>query len=122
MKNIVERSKPQTTIWRMRIACWRTKATRTHAHTTHTKYALLIAFPLQQRLQERSSILRYTLIACVVISQFFFRLLLSFLIPFIGHLFLFVLYIYTYIIFFLLLFNYMFQFLLTFLCYTLFIS
>jgi hypothetical protein len=27
--NIVERGKPQMTIWRMRIACWITKATNT---------------------------------------------------------------------------------------------
>ena len=36
-KDIVERSRPQTTIWRMRIACWISMATNTHAHThTHT--------------------------------------------------------------------------------------
>jgi len=32
-----ERGKPQTTIWRIRIACWIPKATNTHTHThTHT--------------------------------------------------------------------------------------
>jgi hypothetical protein len=35
--NIVERGRPQMTIWRMRIACWVVKATYTHTHThTHT--------------------------------------------------------------------------------------
>jgi len=31
------------TIWRMRIACWLSKAT-----DTHLQYVILIAFPLQQ--------------------------------------------------------------------------
>jgi hypothetical protein len=43
------------TIWRMRIACWITKAIK-----THSKYVILIAYPLQQRWHERGSILRYT--------------------------------------------------------------
>jgi hypothetical protein len=29
-KNVVERGRPQMTIWRMRIACWIPKATNTH--------------------------------------------------------------------------------------------
>jgi hypothetical protein len=53
-KNIVERGWPQMTIWRMRIACWKTKATN-----THSQYVTLIAFPLQQWLHERASMLRY---------------------------------------------------------------
>jgi hypothetical protein len=48
------------TIWRMRIACWVPKATN-----THSQYVILIAFPLQQWLQERASLLRYTYIACI---------------------------------------------------------
>jgi hypothetical protein len=31
-KNIVERGIPQMAIWRMRIACWVTKATQIHCH------------------------------------------------------------------------------------------
>jgi len=58
-KNIAERGRPQMTIWRMRIACWIPKAT-----TTHSEYALFIACPLQQRLHERSSILRHTYFGC----------------------------------------------------------
>jgi len=38
----VERARPQMTIWRMRIACWITKAT-----ITHLQYVIFIAFPHQ---------------------------------------------------------------------------
>jgi hypothetical protein len=51
------------TMGRMRITCWIAKATHTH---THTEYIILIVFPLQQLLQERASMLRYTHIACLV--------------------------------------------------------
>jgi len=50
-KNVIERGRPQMTIWRMRIACWIPKAT-----DTHSEYVILIAFLLQQCLQERLSI------------------------------------------------------------------
>jgi hypothetical protein len=37
-KNIVTLDKPRMAIWRMRIACWLTKATDTHTHThTHAR-------------------------------------------------------------------------------------
>ena len=49
---------PQMTIWRMRIACWIPKATN-----THSQYVKLIAFALQQWLQESASSLRSTYIA-----------------------------------------------------------
>jgi hypothetical protein len=52
-KNTVERSRAQMSIWRMRIACWITRATN-----THSKYVTLIAFPLQQWLYESASMLR----------------------------------------------------------------
>ena len=51
------------TIWRMRIACWITKARH-----TRSECAILIAFPLQQWLHERVLVLRYTCIACIIIS------------------------------------------------------
>jgi len=60
-KNIVEPDKPQMTIWRMRIACWTTRA-----KNTHSEYVILIAFPRQQWLHERASMLRYMYIACFV--------------------------------------------------------
>ena len=52
-KNIVEWGRLQTTIWRMHTACWIPKATN-----THSEYVTLIAFPLQQWLHERTSLLR----------------------------------------------------------------
>ena len=61
MKSIVERGRPQTTIWRMRIAWCIPKATN-----THSQYVILIAFPLQQWLHERVSLLPYTYTACIV--------------------------------------------------------
>jgi len=53
------------TIWRMRFACWITKATHTHTHT-HTQYVIHITFQLQQSLQECASVLHYMYIACLV--------------------------------------------------------
>jgi len=50
---MVELDRPQVTIWRMRIACWITKATDTPA-----EYVIFIAFGRQQRLRERASALR----------------------------------------------------------------
>ena len=65
---MVERDRPQITIWRVRIAYWVHKATDTHTHThTRALFVILIAFPLQQWLRERASMLRYTLIACPVL-------------------------------------------------------
>jgi hypothetical protein len=48
--NVVERGRPQMIIWRMRIACW--------IPTAHTGCVILIAFQLQQWLQERASVSR----------------------------------------------------------------
>jgi hypothetical protein len=42
VENMVEPDKPQMTIWRMRIACWISKAIN-----THPEYETLITFPLQ---------------------------------------------------------------------------
>ena len=60
-KNIVEPDRPQMRIWFMRIARRIPKDTN-----THSGYVILIAFPLQQWLHERSPMLRYTYIACLV--------------------------------------------------------
>ena len=51
-KNIVKPDTPQITIWLMRIACWMPKATN-----TDWEYRTLIAYPLQQWLQDRASML-----------------------------------------------------------------
>jgi hypothetical protein len=49
-------------IRRMRFAYWITKAT-----DTHSDYVIFIAFPQQQRLRERASMLRHTYTACLVL-------------------------------------------------------
>ena len=67
-KNTVERSRTQMTIWRMRIAFWIPKATN-----TYSEYVALTALPLQQRLHERASMLRYTYIASLVQAMDFGR-------------------------------------------------
>ena len=51
------------TTWRMRISCWITKATN-----TSSEYVIFIAFPLQQWLQERVSLLPlhvYCSLSCI---------------------------------------------------------
>jgi hypothetical protein len=52
-KNIIERDRPQITVWRVPIACWTTKSI-----DTYSEYVILIAFPQQQWLHERASMLR----------------------------------------------------------------
>jgi hypothetical protein len=42
-ENIVEPERPQMTVWRMHIACWIPKATK-----TLSEHVMLMAFPLQQ--------------------------------------------------------------------------
>jgi len=59
-KYIVQPKGPQTTIWLIRISRWIPKATN-----THSEYVIIIAFPLQQLLHERASLLRFT---CIVLS------------------------------------------------------
>jgi len=56
------------TIWRIRITCRIPKATN-----THSQYVIHIAFPPQQWLHERASLLRYTHIACIVQGQTVFN-------------------------------------------------
>jgi len=58
-----DRSQDDNIIRRMRMACWITKATN-----THSEYVILIAFLLHRWLHERSSVLRYTCIARLLIS------------------------------------------------------
>jgi hypothetical protein len=65
--NYVERDRPQMTIWRMRIAYWIPKATN-----EHSQCVILIAFPLQQWLHERASLLRYTYIDCLYRFSYFY--------------------------------------------------
>jgi len=58
-KNMVQPERSQMTIWCMRIASWMPNTTN-----TRSQYVTLVAFPLQQWLQERTSILHYTYIVC----------------------------------------------------------
>ena len=64
-KNAVQPDRPQMAIRRKRAAC-RLPKTR----NTHSEYVIIIAFPLQQWLQERASMLRYTSFAGI--GLFFF--------------------------------------------------
>jgi len=61
LKNTVDPVSSQMILWRMRIACWITKATN-----THSEYVILIVPSLQQWLHDSASVLRYTYIACIV--------------------------------------------------------
>jgi hypothetical protein len=70
-KNIVEADRPQMATWRTRFAFWIHKAAN-----THSEYVTTIAFPLQQWLHERASVLCYSYIACLVFSHPFLRFLL----------------------------------------------
>ena len=63
-KNTVEQGTTQMTKWHIHIACWIPKATN-----THTGYVILIAFPLQWRLFECTSMLRYTYTAFLFLSK-----------------------------------------------------
>jgi len=60
-KNTVETVTDDNITWHMRSACWITKAT-----STHSENVKLIAFPRQQLLPERASMLRYTFTVCLV--------------------------------------------------------
>ena len=60
-KSIVQLGRPQMIIWRMCIACWVPKATN-----IYSKYVIFISSPVQHWLHERSSMLCYTYIACLV--------------------------------------------------------
>jgi len=62
MEKYCKAGRPQMRIWRMRIAYWTHKAT-----DTYSENVILIAFSLQQWLQERALMLRYRHIACLVI-------------------------------------------------------
>jgi hypothetical protein len=58
---VVEPHRSQILIRLMRVACWISKATN-----RHSEYVILIAFPLQQWLPERPSVLRYIYIVFLV--------------------------------------------------------
>jgi hypothetical protein len=57
-------SRPHMIVWRLLFVCWTNKAT-----SKHMEYVICGAFPLQQRLHKRTSVLRYTCTACVVVHN-----------------------------------------------------
>ena len=63
-KNNLEPDRPQMTVPCMSFVCKIPEDT-----PRQSEYVILIAFPLQQWLHERVSLLRYTYIACIVISE-----------------------------------------------------
>ena len=63
--NIVERGRPQMTIWRMSIACWVPKAIN-----TPSEYVILVAFSLQKWKDDRACVLCYTSFACFLYTKF----------------------------------------------------
>jgi hypothetical protein len=64
-ENIVEPDRSQMAMWRMRIACPISKTV-----DTHSEYVILTAFPLQQWLCERATMLNCSYIACIVLLFF----------------------------------------------------
>ena len=50
-RNIIERGRPQMTIWRMPISCWIPKATN-----THSEYVIFIAFFQRQKMAARKAL------------------------------------------------------------------
>jgi hypothetical protein len=62
-ENIVEPDSPQMTQWGMRMSRWLPTATN-----THSGYVILMVFLLQKLLHERSSLLRCTYTACLVLN------------------------------------------------------
>jgi hypothetical protein len=62
-KNIVEPDRLQMAIRHMRIICWIPRATNKYSGCV-----IFSAFLLQQWLHEGASLLRYTCIACIVIT------------------------------------------------------
>jgi len=62
LKNIVEPDRPHDDIIRrMRIECWTPQATN-----THSECVILITFPLQQWLYERTSVLHYNTLPVLI--------------------------------------------------------
>ena len=64
VEKLVEPDRLQVTVWLMHFAGWIPKATNSYLEYV---IRVLIAFPLQNWLHERASMLRYTCSACLVI-------------------------------------------------------
>jgi len=68
VKYIVLRGRSQMTVWRMRIARWIPRATHTHTHTLRICYSYCSSTTIM--VYERSPMLPYTCIACLVQLNF----------------------------------------------------
>jgi len=69
-KNVLEQDRPQMATRRMRIACWKPKATY-----TRTEYVRTFFFPWQYSVHERASWLLYTCIVYIVYQAMYLSLL-----------------------------------------------
>jgi hypothetical protein len=79
--NILQRGRPRMTTWHMRIACLMPKATHTRTHTLSLslyQYAIIIAFPLPQWLQDRASMLLQVYTYIAVLFPFLFIVIFTF--------------------------------------------
>jgi len=65
-KNTVQPCRPQMIIWRMRITCWIPNATN-----THLEYVIRIAFPMQQWLPARASVLLKSTLSLLFVACYF---------------------------------------------------
>jgi hypothetical protein len=63
-KNTVQPDRQHMRIWRMRTACWISKATK-----TYSEYVILIDFLLQQWFHERASLLRYSTLSVLFLFE-----------------------------------------------------
>jgi hypothetical protein len=63
-KNTVQRGRRHMTIWRMRIACWMTKAAN-----TNSQYVIFIVISLQHRLHESASLSPYSTMPVLLTSE-----------------------------------------------------
>jgi len=64
-KNIVQPDRPQMTIWRMRIACWITKATN-----IHSEYVMLIFFHFNNGCMDAIGYVAHTLSVLLYFALF----------------------------------------------------
>jgi hypothetical protein len=69
VENTEQSDRPIKTIMCIRIACCVPKSIHTHTHT-HTEHVIVIAFPLQQLLHERASMLRYNTLPALLMNKF----------------------------------------------------
>jgi hypothetical protein len=70
VENIIQRSRPQMTIWHMRVACWIPKATNTHSPYTYNTYCLSTT-TIMARTRLIVTLHIYGLYCCSILSRNF---------------------------------------------------